>query len=96
MKQTLDVDTIVCGHGPMGEGEAALDSLIEYLEGLQMAVREAIAAGCTLKETLETTPLPEHYGVPNVDELNQTLQQMHRLNVLATYRIENERDTVTQ
>lgn len=86
MKETIDVDTIVCGHGPMGEGEAALDSLIEYLEGLQLAVREAIAAGCTLEETLETTPLPEDYGVPNVDELNQTLQQMHRLNVLATYR----------
>lgn len=91
MKNTLDVDTIVCGHGPIGEGESAIDSLIEYLESLQIAVREAIAAGRTLDETLETTPLPEHYGVPNVDEFNQTLQQMHRLNVLATYRtIESE------
>lgn len=89
MKETLDIDTIICGHGPMGDGETALDSLIEYLEFLQSNVRKAIDAENTLTETLETIPLPEKYEREThpAQNVTSTLRHMHRLNVLSTYRI---------
>ncbi|WP_219461881.1 MBL fold metallo-hydrolase [Nonomuraea rhizosphaerae] len=55
MRETLPgLDTIVPGHGPMGDGHAAIDALLGYLEVLHEEVAAAVAAGRTLEETYTT------------------------------------------
>jgi cyclase len=104
MKETLpELETIVPGHGPMGDGHQAVDTLIGYLERLHDEVLASVEAGRSLEETFATctNPWSDHldprlsaaltaYRVPQ--ELAQhgmlTLcRDLHRLNILATYRI---------
>jgi cyclase len=91
MRDTIDVATVVCGHGPMGEGRDAIDTMIAYLHGLQESVRAALRAGQQLEPTVETTALPERFAKPDLpppagEALGLLNHQMHRLNVVATYR----------
>ncbi|HLZ56686.1 MAG TPA: MBL fold metallo-hydrolase [Ktedonosporobacter sp.] len=90
MKATLDVKTIVPGHGPMGEGPAALDALIGYLEELDQRVRADIDAGMSLEAILASYPCPQNLVLPTqlpfAAALNPLNQQLHRLNILAVYR----------
>lgn len=52
MKRALpELRTIVPGHGPMGDGPTAIDTLVEYLERLHTEVTEAVAAELTLEQT---------------------------------------------
>ncbi len=54
MRQALpDLETIVPGHGPMGDGRAAIDALIEYLMRLRDEVDAAFEAGKTVAEHLK-------------------------------------------
>jgi cyclase len=94
--------TIVPGHGPVGDGRAAIDWLIGYLEQLLHDVREARRAGRTVQQTLETCPSPfaagldprlvsalASYQLPQDTARHRLLELMgnlHRLNVFATYR----------
>jgi cyclase len=94
--------TIVPGHGPVGDGHAAIDWLIGYLEQLLHDVGEARRAGRTVQQTLETCPSPfaagldprvvsalASYQLPQDTARHRLLELMgnlHRLNVLATYR----------
>ncbi len=90
MQATLDVKTIIPGHGPAGDASAALSTLMAYLEELQITVRGFVADGIGLEEALEKYPVPKMLGlpaaVPKADELNAYNRQSHRLNVLATYK----------
>ncbi|MFE3190096.1 MBL fold metallo-hydrolase [Nocardia sp. NPDC059240] len=90
MQQTLPVKLVVPGHGPMGDGPAALRNFIEYLELLRDEVGKAVAAGWTVEETIERIPTPALLRLPaNVHatpEFEQLLGHLHRLNVLAAYR----------
>jgi len=45
MQATLSVATIVPGHGPMGDGKAALERFIAYMHYLQEHVGAAFASG---------------------------------------------------
>jgi cyclase len=56
VQATLSIETIVPGHGPMGEGKAALENFIAYMQHLQDSVGAAIAADRSLEETLATSP----------------------------------------
>ncbi|WP_182898836.1 MBL fold metallo-hydrolase [Microbispora sp. H10830] len=108
MREALpDLETIVSGHGPMGDGPAAVDALVGYLERLHAEVEASVKAGRSLEETFAacTDPWAERldprlsaalarYPVPR--ELAQqgmlTLcRDLHRLNVLATYRLYEDR-----
>ncbi|MEN3538311.1 MBL fold metallo-hydrolase [Microbispora sp. ZYX-F-249] len=108
MREALpDLETVVPGHGPMGDGPAALDDLIGYLERLHAEVEASVRAGRDLEETFAacTDPWAERldprlsaalarYPVP--PELARqgmlTLcRDLHRLNVLATYRLYESR-----
>ncbi|MDL4814104.1 MBL fold metallo-hydrolase [Actinomadura opuntiae] len=52
MREALpELRTIVPGHGPMGDGPAAIDALIAYLERLHDEVAASVEAGRTLAET---------------------------------------------
>jgi cyclase len=104
MREALpELETIVPGHGPMGDGHEAVDALIGYLERLHDEVLASVAAGRSLEETFAacTDPWAERldpglsaaiarYQVPQ--DLAQRgmlalCRDLHRLNVLATYRI---------
>lgn len=64
VRQTLDIETIVPGHGPMGDGNEAVDSLIAYLQNLEKNVKQSVESGHTIEETLEAVPLPDDYRIP--------------------------------
>ncbi|MGW0193206.1 MBL fold metallo-hydrolase [Nonomuraea sp. NPDC003201] len=104
MREALpELETIVPGHGPMGDGPAAVDALIGYLERLHDEVLASVRAGRSLEETYAacTDPWAEaldpglaaalaRYPVPR--ELAEQgmlalCRDLHRLNVLATYRL---------
>ncbi|MFI6734604.1 MBL fold metallo-hydrolase [Nonomuraea sp. NPDC050451] len=104
MREALpELETIVPGHGPMGDGPAAVDALIGYLERLHDEVLASVEAGRSLEETYAacTDPWAEaldpglaaalaRYPVPR--ELAEQgmlalCRDLHRLNILATYRL---------
>jgi cyclase len=90
MKQTLDVKTIVPGHGPIGDAHEAIDTMVEYLQWLQDAVSRARDDGMTVDEAVQRVGVPPLLvfldDAPHADELNANNAQMHKLNVLAAYR----------
>ncbi|MEU6428009.1 MBL fold metallo-hydrolase [Microbispora sp. NPDC046973] len=104
MKDALpDLVTIVPGHGPSGDGHAAIDALLAYLERLHDEVLAAVEAGRTLEDATEacTDPWAEgldpelsaalaRYHIPQDAARRGMLElcrNLHRLNVLATYRL---------
>ena len=83
----------------MGDGRTAIDALIGYLEQLHDEVVASVAAGRPLAETeaactdpwaegldpvLAAYPLPQEIATQRFLELCRNL---HRLNVMATYRL---------
>ena len=88
LSKTLDVQTIIPGHGAPAD-RAVLGRYLAYLNELIGAVGESIAAGRTLEETLAAVPLPQEYA-PTPDspfaQLGAFLEGLHRLNVQQTYR----------
>jgi cyclase len=90
MQQALDVAIVVPGHGPMGDGKAALDNFIAYMQYLQEQVGAAVAAGRSLDEVEDAVPMPTllHLpaAMPATPESRALLVHLHHLNVLATYR----------
>ncbi|WP_431929698.1 MBL fold metallo-hydrolase [Nonomuraea jabiensis] len=104
MREALpELETIVPGHGPMGDGPAAVDTLIGYLERLHDEVLASVEAGRSLEETYAacTDPWAEaldpglaaamaRYPVPRelaVQGMLALCRDLHRLNILATYRL---------
>jgi cyclase len=91
MRQAIAVKTVVSGHGPMGDGPDAIDTMIGYLQGLEESVGQAVRAGRGLEPTVEETVLPTRFAAPDLPAparqmLGQLNTQMHRLNIVATYR----------
>jgi cyclase len=96
------VDTIVPGHGPIGNGPEAVEWLIEYLESLTADVTKLRAAGRDEDQTLDECPSPfadgldkrvvealAEYDVPTEQTRQHMLalmRHLHRLNVVVTYR----------
>ena len=95
--------TVVRGHGPMGDARSAIDWLIHYLERLRDEVNSAFGAGKTLDETMAAVSDPWAEGLDRLladamavyaptaphaaDEMLILCRNLHRLNVLATYRL---------
>lgn len=90
MKATLEAETIVPGHGPMGDAREALDTMVAYLKWLQQTVEAARNSGNTLQQAIDTISVPPILqfpaNMPHARELNANNEQMHRLNVMAAYR----------
>ncbi|MBB5774942.1 hypothetical protein [Nonomuraea jabiensis] len=103
MQATLpDLETIVPGHGPVGDGPAAVAELIAYPERLDAEVRAAVHAGRSLEETYAACTDPFATGLsesllmalagydPPQDLVRAGLRDLaghlHRRNVLVTYR----------
>jgi glyoxylase-like metal-dependent hydrolase (beta-lactamase superfamily II) len=85
MKETLDVRTIVPGHGPVDDAQPAINSMIAYLEWLYDAVSERVRAGDGESDLIDLVPPPDLLrlpaGAPGRDQLEKLNLQMHRLNV---------------
>jgi cyclase len=98
-----ELRTIVPGHGPMGDGHEAIHALIGYLELLHQEVAAAIRAGRSLEETYGACTDPwadgldprlvhalagyEGLGPRAASGMLHVCRDLHRLNVLATYRL---------
>jgi cyclase len=100
MKATLDVEVVVPGHGAMGDGPEAIDSLIEYLAHLDESVRSSFESGMDIEATLADNPIPPGRLLPEASPLaagmNPLMENLHRLNVLAAYRsLEKGRESRT-
>jgi cyclase len=104
MHETLpELETIVPGHGPMGDARSAIEWLIVYLERLRNEVTTAFESGLTVDETLAESSDPWATGLdPTLahtleeytatarhaaDSMLMLVRNLHRLNILATYRI---------
>jgi cyclase len=87
LKQTLDIQTLVPGHGVITTG-AMIDFSLNYLATHIEEVRRAIHAGRTLEETLALTALDERF-LPAEDSplalIRPLTKGFHRWNVKKTY-----------
>jgi cyclase len=104
MRDTLpELQTIVPGHGPMGDARSAIEWLIAYLERLRDQVTAAFQSGQTVDEAIANSTDPWVAGLDStlataLEEYTSTapgaahamlalVRNLHRLNILATYRI---------
>lgn len=104
MREALpDLETIVPGHGPAGDGHRAISALIRYLERLRNEVGAAFESGYGLAETYDRCTDPWAEGLtgeiaaalagydapaPALRAGYATLaRDLHRLNILTTYRV---------
>jgi len=86
--RTLDVRTIVPGHGPLTTAKALATDL-DYLATLIQSMRESVAAGRSLEETMASSPLAERFIPPLGDQAPRLLpfyQGVHTQNVWQVYR----------
>jgi cyclase len=95
MRAALDVSMIVPGHGPMARGPETIDWMIDYLAELDREVRGGMARGVKLDDILAQRQPPAAEQLPpqaraHLGDLNRN---MDRLNVLATYRDLEHRDS---
>jgi cyclase len=82
--QTLEVETIVPGHGAMTSGRI-FDRYLGYLSNLIRSVRQAARAGQSLEETVRT-PLGEPYAPPADSPLAGFVSGVHGWNLRRTYQ----------
>ncbi|MCI0527880.1 MAG: hypothetical protein L0Y56_10630, partial [Nitrospira sp.] len=93
--KTLEVETIIPGHGIMSSG-AMFGRYVRYLSELMESVRKATRANKTVEETLASIHLEEQY-LPLANSplapLAEVLKLFHRANVWRTYQELNGRRT---
>jgi cyclase len=87
MRATLDVGTLVPGHGFLGPAEPGTSAFVAYLEHLAESVTSAVSAGTPVKELYAAIPArgiepPPGAPAPFLD----LMRSLHHLNVLLTYR----------
>jgi cyclase len=90
MRDTLDVDRLVPGHGFMADARPATDWMLGYLERLWEAVSQRRAGGQPLEAMLEEIPLWDAIRLPpflpRARRLARLIRDLHRLNILATHQ----------
>jgi cyclase len=91
MRETLDVETVVCGHGPMGDGKDAIDTMIGYLQRLEESVGVALRKGYDLERAVDDNVLADRFAAPDLpspaaEMLGRLNVHLHRLNVIAAYQ----------
>ena len=81
---TLDAERLVPAHRSMADGEL-LREYLAYFEEVTHGVRDAIAAGWTLEQTLERVVQSARYSLPAADPAARVMTGRHRYNVKRTY-----------
>ncbi len=82
--QTIEVKTLIPGHGPVLEPSILWQYML-YFSQLTIDVRKALSAGWTLEETIERTPMGEAFRLPPSDARAPFMQGRHSYNVRRTY-----------
>jgi cyclase len=87
MQATLDVRTLVPGHGFLGDAEPGISGLLGYLDQLATTVSRRRDEGAPVEALLDEVPMRGIELRPDLPEPVQALiRSLHRLNVLLTYR----------
>jgi cyclase len=90
MASTLDVDTVVPGHGPMGAAKPAIENFIGYLSEIHRNVADAVANAQRLDDILGQYPSSRYLHPPEgttpTPSLGELMPHLHRLNVMAEYK----------
>lgn len=87
MRDTLDLDTYVPGHGLIGSADEVIEGLLTYLEHLAAAVAQRKTSGQSLAAMYEEIPMQGIQQLPQVpDNYRDLARSLHRLNILLTYR----------
>jgi cyclase len=90
MRDTIDVKTIVPGHGPPGDASEAIESMISYLRFLEQEVAAARDNGADETAAVASIDVPQTLDLPanapGFEAIRDLNRNMHRLNVLAAYR----------
>jgi cyclase len=87
MRATLDVGTLVPGHGFLGPAEPGTSGFVAYLEHLAESVTSAVLAGAPVEELYATIPargIEPPPGAPT--QFLDLMRSLHQLNILLTYR----------
>jgi cyclase len=87
-KGSLEIDTIIPGHGPLGQA-VALDGTIQYLWALLQDVTRAMDFGLSAEAAVEAVRLRTEFELPwwfPVPRLRSLMINFQRLNVLFVYR----------
>jgi cyclase len=88
VKATLDIRTIVPGHGPLGK-PSSFERTIKYLWTLLQDVTAAYEAGLTVEAAVEAVQIRPEFKLPFYipsPALRRLMDNFQRLNVLSTYR----------
>jgi cyclase len=89
-RDTLDVETIVPGHGPMGKARPAVENFIGYMREVHEYVRKAVADGLDVDAAVEGFPMSSRLHPPPGIEPDPNMAAMaphlHRLDVMAEFR----------
>jgi cyclase len=95
LKETLDLETIVPGHGPLTAAAPGTDYILRYVEDMAVDVTKRRSWGMSLEEMLDDVPLHDpldlHDVVPDADadearRFACLMRSQHELNVMATNR----------
>ncbi len=93
LRRSLDIATIVPGHGSLTDG-ATINRYLAYLGALIDATRRHSGAGRSLAETLTALPLDRFHPLPaeiRQSAVGRFLAGLHRLNVQQAYLDLNRR-----
>jgi cyclase len=87
MRATLDVRTLVPGHGLLGPAEPGTSRFLAYLEHLAESVGSAVTAGTPVEDLYPTVAMrgiepPPGAPAPYLD----VMRSLHHLNILLSYR----------
>jgi cyclase len=87
MRATLEIGTVVPGHGLLGPFEPGTSGLLAYLEHLAEHVARAHEAGTPVEElygSLAMRGLEIPAGLP--EPMQRLMRSLHHLNILLSYR----------
>lgn len=85
-RDTIDVETLVPGHGYLGPAQPGIDLLIAYLDHLAETVLGS-AGEHTLDDLYQHVSMgPMEPPMDTPTPIREVLTSMHRLNILTTYR----------
>jgi glyoxylase-like metal-dependent hydrolase (beta-lactamase superfamily II) len=95
LRATLEVETLVPGHGPLADADLGITYMTNYVDSIASAVAERKAGGMDLKTIMKDYPLADPLDLTTVvadpepgeaGRFGALLRSNHELNILLTYR----------
>lgn len=83
--KTLDVATLIPAHNPISSS-ALLGNYMNYMNHIALGVKQSLAAGRTLPETMKAMTLEKPFAPPADHPRAEFFQHLHSYNVQKTYQ----------